>query len=298
MTTKREQYKELMNIIIDEYLNTPEKERSLTKLGEKYGVKRQTISKYLKEKDIEVVNYQNRCRIDSSVFDVIDTEEKAYWLGFIYADGNISSEGHRFEINLSAKDLDHMIKLKTFLKLETDIRVETNRGNGYEICRLSVRNENLWNQLNNKGCTPKKSLTLVFPDLDIFSNKKLIYHFIRGYCDGDGSLGSYQLKESNTKTTQIGFVGTLEFLKSLQTLLNEKGYLRNKSYGDVINKAFSLTYSGSIARKIARLLYENSSIYLERKYNIYKLFCQLEEESSRRKSTKIGEPCDGNTEVN
>ena len=77
-TSDRESYLKMMDIIIQEYLDTPEKERSLTKLGRKYGVKRQTISKYLKERSIDVVNYQNRCRIDETVFDTIDTEEKAY----------------------------------------------------------------------------------------------------------------------------------------------------------------------------------------------------------------------------
>ena len=62
-TLDRESYLKMMDIIIQEYLNTPEKERSLTKLGRKYGVKRQTISKYLKERNIDVINYQNRCRI-------------------------------------------------------------------------------------------------------------------------------------------------------------------------------------------------------------------------------------------
>ena len=77
-TLDRESYSKLMEVIIQEYLDTPERERSLTKLGRKYGVKRQTISKYLKDRNIDVINYQNRCRIDENVFDTIDTEEKAY----------------------------------------------------------------------------------------------------------------------------------------------------------------------------------------------------------------------------
>lgn len=75
---KRESYNELINRIIEEYLNTPELERSLTKLSSKYGVKRQTIAKYLRESGHEVINYQNLCNIDEHVFDTIDTEEKAY----------------------------------------------------------------------------------------------------------------------------------------------------------------------------------------------------------------------------
>lgn len=64
--------------IINEYLNTPELERSLTKLGKKHNVSRQLIAKWLREEGHEIINYQNRLRCDETVFDKIDTEEKAY----------------------------------------------------------------------------------------------------------------------------------------------------------------------------------------------------------------------------
>ena len=51
---------------------------NLPKLSNKYGVKRQTIAKYLKTNGYEVINYQNLCRIDETIFDIIDTEDKAY----------------------------------------------------------------------------------------------------------------------------------------------------------------------------------------------------------------------------
>ena len=282
---EKEQKQKQINLAIEEYLNTSETERSLTKLGEKYGVKRQTLSKYLKLRGYEVINYQNRCRIYENVFDTIDTEENAYWLGFIYADGNISSTGNRFEINLSVEDLDHMIKLKNFLNLETEIRFSENNGN--PCCRIAVRNKNLWEQLNDKGCTPCKSLTLLFPDKNIFTQEKLVYDFIRGYVDGDGSLGCYP--KNNSITTELSIVGTESFLISIMKFLKISGYIRNKSSKNFENKSFSLQYSSVKARKIARLLYKNATIYLDRKYNIYKLFCHIEEESSRRKSSKNGE---------
>ena len=51
-----------------------------------------------------------------------------------------------------------------------------------------VQNKHLWNILNSYGCTPRKSLTLKFPDIKIFKSKDLIRHFIRGYFDGDGCI--------------------------------------------------------------------------------------------------------------
>lgn len=291
----RESYKELINRIIEEYLNTPELERSLTKLSSKYGVKRQTIAKYLKESGHEVINYQNLCNIDEHVFDNIDTEEKAYWLGFLYADGSIGSKEFKLELNLSAKDIDHMKKFKTFMKSTAKDRIDTSKGPQYPTCRFSVRNKNVWNQLNIKGCTPNKTLTLTFPELTIFSNTKLVKDFMRGYVDGDGSLGLYSGKYG--RSFHVSIAGTQMFLQGLQSQLGITGTIRNASCNAYKSKIYILHYSGLKARKVSRILYENANIYLTRKYNIYKLFCQAEEESSVLKSSKIGESCDANTEV-
>lgn len=290
---KREQNTQLINTIIQEYLDTPEEQRSLTRLGEAYGVRRQTISEWLKARGIEVVNYQNRSRLDEHVFDSIDTEEKAYWLGFLFADGNISHTGNRLEVRLSIKDLSHLEKFRKFLKLTTEIRTGICNGNGF--CHLAVRNKHLWNTLDSLGCHPRKSLILEFPNFSIFSDVKLIKHFIRGYVDGDGCLAIY--KRKNSYRTAINLVGTEKFLTVVRRLFYDEGYIQNKSCTNWENKAYSLEFSDLPSRRIARLLYEKATIYLERKYNKYLEFCRLEEESSKRQSSKIGEDWDVNTEI-
>lgn len=292
---ERERKQYLINLALEEYLNTSEENRSLTKLGEKYGIKRQTLSKHLKERGFEIINYQNKVRCDETVFDSIDSEEKAYWLGFLYADGNISSTGNRLEVRLSIKDLEHLEKFRAFLKLTTEIRTGICDGFGY--CHLFIRNKHMWNTLDNLGCHPRKSLILTFPPLDIFNGDKktLVLSFIRGYVDGDGCLSIY--KENNTIRTILSLVGTEEFLKTVNKIFKNKGYLKNKSTPNYENKAFQLRFSNVVSRKIARYLYQDANIYLERKYNKYLEFCSLENESSLRKSSKIGESCDANTEV-
>jgi hypothetical protein len=292
----KEEKRKIIEIAANEYLETPENERSLTKLGAKYKIDRRTISKFLKNNGYEVINAQNRCRIDETVFDTIDTEEKAYWLGFLYADGNINSKEYKLEINLCANDWKHLKKFQDFLKYTEDkVRISPNYGykGTNDVCRFSVRNKHIWEALNSKGCTPRKSLTLTFPDESIFSNKKLIFDFIRGYCDGDGTLGIYPKGNSNCLRENLGFVGTESFLQSITEFLGE--YTKVCPKKD--NKAFKISYSDLKARKVARILYENAAVYLDRKYQIYKQFCQHEEESSLKKSSKIGEGCDANTEV-
>ena len=291
----RERKQQIINIAIQEYLDMPETLRSLTKVGEKYGIRRQTLSEELKKRGFEVINYQNRSRLNEHVFDVMDSEEKFYWLGFMYADGNISSTGNRIEVHLSLKDISHLEKFRKFLNLTTEIRTGTDK-RGISFCHLSVRNKHLWTTLYNLGCTPRKSLTLRFPNISIFKNKENILHFIRGYVDGDGCLCTY--KSSNGSiNTNVNLVGTENFLKSINKLFGNKGYIKNKSCTNWENKAYSLSFSSVPSRKLARYLYENATIYLDRKYLKYLEFCRIEEESSRRKSSKIGEGCDANPEV-
>lgn len=290
---ERERRQKLIDDIIESYKNTPEEKRSLTKLHKEFGIKRQTLAKYIKAKGLEVTNYQSSIKLDPYVFDSIDTEEKAYWLGFLFADGNISSKEDKLEINLSIKDIAHLEKFKLFLKAKNRIRIQNNQSNN--ICRFSVRNKHLWKTLYEKGCIPNKSLVLQFPNLHIFKNRVLVKDFIRGYCDGDGSLGIY--KSGNNKRTSISFVGTKQFLQRIEQVLGISGYIRNKSYSEHNNKAFDLKYSNLKARKVARILYENSSVHLDRKYKIFENFGRIEEESSKVKSSKIGEDWNVDTEV-
>lgn len=120
-------------------------------------------------------------------------------------------------------------------------------------------------------------------------------HFIRGYVDGDGCLCTY--KNKNSIKTELSLVGTKKFLNVVNKLFKNVGNIKNKSCKNWENRAYELKFSSVPSRKIARFLYENSKIYLERKYNKYLEFCSLEEESPLRKSSKIGESCDGNTEA-
>lgn len=146
------------------------------------------------------------------------------------------------------------------------------------------------NILNSYGCTPKKSLTLKFPNESIFKSKDLIRHFIRGYWDGDGCI-------CFTETTRIASViGTLEFLTVLKSYLPvDSGTITKKNKSE---NTYTLQFSRKQAFSVLYYLYNNSTIYLNRKFKKYKDFCRIYEESYILSETKIGESCDANTEVN
>ena len=115
---------------------------SCSKTAKELGIDQQSMNNRLRKKFNLNVLPDGKKQINSHYFDVIDSEEKAYWLGFLYADGNISSEGNRLEVRLSIKDIKHLEKFRKFLNLETEFRTGICNGNGY--CHLSVRNKHIW----------------------------------------------------------------------------------------------------------------------------------------------------------
>lgn len=289
--SKTEFKKKLINLAIEEYKNTSLHDRSIVKISQKYGINRKTLTKYLKEQNIDIVQNRNGSEFNMDFFDIIDTEEKAYWLGFMYADGYIGASEYSVGINLSIKDIDHLKKFNNALNYKKGLNIsethqfgssEHTNKNGDTLYMVStvIRNKQLWEGLNSKGCVPNKSLILTFPDESIFKDKKLVYDFIRGYFDGDGTLGLYQHSKSRPVLEEsLMFVGTKLFLEGVQKYLGS-GYLMQKT--NCNEKTYRLGYSTAKANKAAELMYKNATIYLNRKYDIYiNKFAAL-------KSSKIG----------
>jgi len=240
---------------------------SITKIAQEFNFCRKQLSLQFKKDNIIVVNKQNMLKFDNTVFDNIDTEEKAYWLGFLYADGYVSN-GNRtnnVELSLQLMDNDHLVKYKKFLKAKNNVKIDHFR------CRMTVTNKYFREKLIKLGCVNNKSLILTFPDLKIFKEKELIKHFIRGYVDGDGCLCLVK-----NKKPQIAILGTSEFLNELQKHLPlKKTHKLSKNDYKSISNTFVLPFNGGTAVKIAKFLYEFSEINLTRKFIKYETFLKM-----------------------
>jgi mobile intron protein len=271
-------------------------------VAKKFGINPQSFTKDLKEFNIFDASKNDKLKnYNEFIFDVIDTEEKAYWLGFIFADGYIYSSplkesdriDYNFELCSSGDDIEHMEKFAKFISYNKELKITKSDKNGHTRCRICLSSKHLWNTLNNLGCTPNKSLTLKFPDKKIFKKQKFILDFIRGYIDGDGWI-TYINKE-HTKMC-FGLLGTKEFISEVQSIFNTNyAIFQNHKENEITMK---LVITGNKGLNILHQLYSNSNIYLMRKYEKYLEYCRLFEESNRLLSSKIGEGCDANPEVN
>lgn len=219
--------------------------------------------------------------VDENFFEIIDTEEKAYWLGFMYADGYVSQRKNQVsfvvELCLQGEDLQHLYKFKDSLKsniIPTKKKTKCN-GKEYEAYRFAVSRSKMYKDLISKGCVERKSLILEFPSYDIFENKNLIRHFIRGYVDGDGTVSEYSdLKHPHRKSkTFFGVLGTENFLEGILKYFDESNidYGKRSIYVGQGSKKniFYLSKSTRKAYNIIDFLYSDCTIYLERKYKKY-----------------------------
>lgn len=205
-------------------------------------------------------------------FKEINTEAKAYILGFIYADGNIdtnNNQPNRLRLTLKASDRDILEKIASELNYSGQIveKYTTSHGNPYKICNLNLNSVELVTDLIHLGVTPNKTFKIDFPSYNQVP-KHLIRHFIRGYFDGDGSI--YHLNNLSRKSDiRIGLVsGSKEFLYKLIDELSlelsiTKAGVRNRK------RDLQFTKSGNQAFTILDYMYDKSNIYLDRKYSLY-----------------------------
>lgn len=213
---------------------------------------------------------------DGTCFDNIDSPEKAYWLGFIYADGYLSNAKNKkiFGISLSIKDKDHLFKLKEFLSASNPICDYTSTegySKGKMYSRLLIHDDCLYDNLIKHGVLLKKTLILKAPDI----SEHLKPHFIRGYFDGDGCLTSSKLKKNGLqfKIKIVGVECVLDYIKEYiefnSDIVIRKYYKRREN-----DNVYSIDISGNKQnKKILDLLYKESNVHLQRKYEKYKELC-------------------------
>lgn len=229
------------------------------KILKKYGIERHKPSEFLQ-----------KYICDENYFNKIDTHEKAYILGFIYADGSICSKEYRFQISLQEEDkyiLDFMnqqFHSNRPLRFLPYSNKNIKRKNQY---RLTIQNKTFYYHLTDLGITPTKTFDATFPNIPDEYKKS----FILGYFDGDGCI------YVSHNCAHISFVGTYEMVseisKYIYNCIGEDCKIyegQNRKYKDNTKNTFVLQTGGNKkVKKIMDWLYDGEPVFLERKYNKY-----------------------------
>ena len=222
--------------------------------------------------------------IQHDYFDIIDTESKAYLLGFFYADGSITKNNH-ISLSLTEEDIEIINLFKKEICPEykiTFIRSYTNKKTGYvskPMASITFKSKHMCETLLNYGIYNRKTYNNLI-SLDFIPQDMLI-HFIRGYWDGDGCSCITQVTKKHI--TKDGILKKYSYLNynwnvisfTDKHLLILKEFL-NKNYN--INSNIIKTKKGHFLLEINKkndyfmmrnVLYENANFYLTRKKEKY-----------------------------
>jgi len=182
-------------------------------------------------------------------FEDIDTEAKAYWLGFLYADGGVTER--RLSIHLKECDQPHIERFQQAIG-STHKLYPTKSG----CVRVDISSTPMCRDLMRHGVLPNKTLTLQ-PPANL--NENLTAHFIRGFWDGDGSIGFYGKYEQ----LHMSATGT----EAMMTWIQDR--LPANSYIDMSGTQHRVRSTSRAARVNLDYLYGDCYIALDRKLALY-----------------------------
>lgn len=121
---------------------------------------------------------------DEKFFSKIDTSAKAYWLGFLFADGCVAA-GRYVTIKLSSRDRNHIEKFMDAIDYSGVGIKDVDNGTKFGASYLTLESKQMVSDLISRGCVPNKSQIISAPQ---GVPKKFYRDFVRGVCDGDGYL--------------------------------------------------------------------------------------------------------------
>lgn len=242
---------------------------TIYEIGDYLGCNRETVRMRLVKLGVKMRprrQYQFKYDINIDSFKVIDSEESAYWLGFMFADGSVRKDGRAFSLFLKASDEEIILKFKEWLGYEGPAlsNSTTLRGKVFPRKGLAITRPDVTLNLINKGCVNAKT-GITEPPLGV--PKHLRRHFIRGLFDGDGSVTIGFRKATPRLSISIaGDKPLLEWVADEYSSGEAGFYPPRKGRADI----HYISMDGN-AKPLAFLdwIYKDSEVYLKRKHELY-----------------------------
>jgi transcriptional regulator len=240
----------------------------LQEIAVEFNTTRATVSKLLKKNGFVIDRF--KYHFNEHYFDQIDSQDKAYILGLLWADGHNRVDKGGVILELQEDDKELLEKINNLTENERPLRkVALNDKNPSwkNQYNLLWQSKYLSDVLNKYGMCQRKSLVLEFPK---WLNEELYPHFIRGYMDGDGCV--CYMKHNHK--IQVSMVGTRVFLEVVQNIcknIGVKSYIiHDKRANEAICQLSIVSNTGSVT--FLDWIYMNANLKMERKYNKYQQF--------------------------
>lgn len=282
-----------------------EQRQTLQDIAIKLNCNDQTIKRIIEEYGIVVRSRQEIKQLTDETFvyrkhqlneDYFKTwsSEMAYILGFIAADGCIytstivdargTHRKHLLKINLQESDADHLEKIRNALEYEGTVKIYNAGGHGkvkgLKYSSLDINSVTIVNDIKAIGIRERKSLDKEIP---VSLPQEYELDYIRGYFDGNGTVGKQYPTNSKGKRTETCQIrvriasGSHVNLVQMQSILTKYGLKSkniNSGKGISIN-VHEICYSTKESLVLFDLLYKDkSSMRLDRKYESFLEYVQ------------------------
>lgn len=254
----------------DSIVKTYLSRRHLGEVRTKFKTSVKLVKQVLQKNNILVSLRKQSLNIE--YFKEINSPEKAYWLGFIAADGCLHKT--KYKLSFCVKDPDILYKFKEAIGAGSPVGnvfvFDKRTKKEYEQYNLQINSKEFCQHIRNHGVDENKSATFYFPNI----NKEFYSHFMRGLLDGDGYIMiKYSTKRKN-KTIRAGMLSTPECIKFIWDYLVEE---LKFPFQKIVNTKWGYIDAISIqkdALKFLDWLYQDSTeaTRLNRKYKLYAEF--------------------------
>lgn len=167
-------------------------------------------------------------------FDIIDSKEKAWVLGWVFSDGSHNTSRGTLKLSLSSRDVIVLRRIKHIMDVGNPINTYTSvssRGKVSTVAELAITNKSHMSQsLINLGVVSNKTHILSYPKhLPDYLNS----HFIRGVFEGDGHVGVYR----EGKQVSLSITGYLPFLLEISDIVKKDTGVKFQIYEYKKNRA-------------------------------------------------------------
>ena len=259
----QERFEEIRQMYVEDNLSS-------TQIAKIFNVKRYQINYLLEKNGIQKSTSEARRKyyLNEHYFDNIDTPNKAYILGFLYADGYNNPINHTIVLGLSARDEDILECIRREIPCDKPLGSYcTERKDGTpprHMKILTLASKYMSDTIIKWGLCPNKTFILQFPN---FLSDELIPHFIRGYFDGDGCAYLWKSKGTREDRITVSIMSSTVFCLQMQKVLKEKANINmhvNNATGHTDNKLIR-TSNRQEVQKFVEYIYKDADLYMARK---------------------------------
>lgn len=214
----------------------------IVEVANEIGINRNLVSKILRQREVEIKIPTAHPNVNCDYFETIDSKEKAYWLGFLYADGYNNQKKGFVVLDLSEKDKKQIFKFCDALNLNKEkIKLRVHKC-GSKSHSVKVNSRKMSDDLGFLGCVQSKSKIVRFP----FNKIDIKYYlpFLSGVYDGDGSWKNYYLYSGAKQ-----FLEDIKSYYGLEFEVKKRGSVFSLNIGKELKNKMETSYPNSMIRK-------------------------------------------------